>query len=105
MNSPSVNGVNSSREKESAVLLLLSGRAGVEETSGPERGVTGGTVFRTGDSSGAEAADSVEMEGSAGNTDSAETAAPVGMVDSVETVDSCGTADEEGITALTGFSG
>ena len=45
------------------------------------------------------------MEGSAGNTDSAETAAPVGMVDLVETVDSCGTADEEGITALTGFSG
>ena len=87
MNSPSVNGVNSSREKESAVLLLLSGRAGVEETSGPE------------------AADSVEMAGSAGNADSAETAAPVGMVDSVETVDSCGTADEEGITALTGFSG
>ena len=65
VNSPSVNGVNSSREEESAVLLLLSGRAGVEETSGPE------------------AADSVEMAGSAGNADSAKTAAPVGMVDSV----------------------
>ena len=111
MNSPSVNGINSSREEESVMLLLFSGRVGWGETSGGEGGVAGETGFRAGDPSGAGAAasvgtaDSVETTASIGTADSVETAAPAGIAASVGTADSGGIVDETGTFVSAGLFG